>query len=356
MPFPAPLGNVLTDDFSMTAAIATATVEAQAVFPSSPAPTRAAFSIVAIDESTDPPLFSHGGLRHTEMHFSASLLKVAAMYAAYQLRQSANNFASSVADATTDDLFNHMSASFDPLIAPAVPLISNNPQITQAMKVPKYRSVFAAIPLIDGGFALTFNAAFQNNMRQMIVPSDNNAASACIQALGYSWINGVLASAGFFDPAANTGIWLAGTFTEAFPRVRVASVNDGPVAQATTTFDLANFYAHMSQHTLVDAGSSDEMLALLDDAAAGPDPSWMVRAGIAPADLSFGVTETKIGLGPLKPENGGFDVASEGTIVQHFATGRRFIVVWQNCRDDGDSLAACALIVNRAINIFLGVP
>ena len=39
-------------------------------------------------------------MRHTQMHFLASLLKVAAMYAAYQLRQSANNFASSVADAT----------------------------------------------------------------------------------------------------------------------------------------------------------------------------------------------------------------------------------------------------------------
>jgi hypothetical protein len=356
MPFPASLGNVLTDNPIMTAAIAAATVEAQAVFPDSFAPARAAFSIVAIDESTDPPGFLHGGLRHTQMHYSASLLKVAAMYAAYQLRQSANNFASSVADATADDLFNHMSASFDPLIAPAVPLISSNPQITQAMKVPKYRSVFAAVPLVDGGFSLFFNLVFQNNLRQMIVPSNNNAAGACIQALGYSWINGVLASAGFFNSATNAGIWLAGTFTAAFPPVRVASVNDGPVAQATTTFDLANFYAHMFRHTLVDAGSSDEMLALLDDAAAGPDPSWMVRPGIAPADISFGVTETKIGLGPLKPVSGGFDVASEGTIVQHFDTGRKFIVVWQNCRDDGDSLAACALIVNRAINIFLAVP
>jgi hypothetical protein len=265
MPFPAPLGSVLADDPTMTAAIAIATVEAQAAFPSSPAPTQAAFSIVAIDQTTDPPLFSHGGLRHTQMHFSASLLKVAAMYAAHQLRESANNFASSVADTTPGELFDHMSASFDPLIAPAVPLISTNPLITQTMKVPKYRSVFAAIPLIDGGFALTFNGVFQGNMHEMIVPSNNNAASACIQALGYSWINGVLASAGFFDPSTNTGIWLAGTFTEAFPRVRVASVNDGPVAQATTTFDLANFYAHMFRHTLVNAGSCDEMLILLDE-------------------------------------------------------------------------------------------
>jgi hypothetical protein len=102
VPFPAPLGNVLNDDLIMTAAIATATAEAQAAFPSSTAPARAAFSIVAIDESRDPPLFSHGGIRHTQMHYSASLLKVAAMYAAYQLRQSANNFASSVTDATPD--------------------------------------------------------------------------------------------------------------------------------------------------------------------------------------------------------------------------------------------------------------
>ena len=165
----------------------------------------------------------------------------------------------------------------------------------------------------------------------------------------------MLASAGFFDPATNTGIWLAGTFTEAFPRVRVTSVNDGPVAQATTTFDLANFYAHMFRHTLVDAGSSDEMLALLHDAEQA-EPSWMVRTLIHACRHLIWRDRDQDRVGATKAENGGFDVASEGTIVQHFATGRKFIVIMQNSRSDHDSLAACALIVNRAINTFLGAP
>ena len=66
MPFAAPIGNIVTDDPIMTAAIATATMEAQTAFPSSPALTQVAFSIVAIDESTDRLLFFDGGLRHTD--------------------------------------------------------------------------------------------------------------------------------------------------------------------------------------------------------------------------------------------------------------------------------------------------
>jgi hypothetical protein len=123
-----------------------------------------------------------------------------------------------------------------------------------------------------------------------------------------------------------------------------------------TCFDLANLYALLVQGALVDTASSNQMLALLADAAVGPDPSWMTRPGVTPPGIAFQVTHTKIGLGPLKPQNGGFNVASEGAMVTHIPTGRKFIIVWQNSKTDPDSFRAISLIVDRTIKLFLGMP
>jgi hypothetical protein len=134
--------------------------------------------------------------------------------------------------------------------------------------------------------------------------------------------------------------------------VRIPSSNDGLVAQATTTFDLANMIAHILNGTLVDASSSGQMLAILaTTAAAGADPSFMdfTRRPTFPA-RSFTVTHTKIGVGPLKT---GATVASEGSIVEHAETGRQFVVVWQNSLNDLNSLFAVGSVVERTIEHFL---
>ncbi len=41
----------------------------------------------------------------------------------------------------------------------------------------------------------------------------------------------VVGSAGFFFPPAQDGLWLAGTFTGAFPPVRIPCINDVDTAQ-----------------------------------------------------------------------------------------------------------------------------
>jgi len=228
------------------------------------------------------------------------------------------------------------------------------------MKVPNYRTTFAAIPLAGGGFALTFTPAFAGNLRKMMVDSSNEAAAFCIENLGYGWINGALASGAFFDPGISTGVWLAGTFTGSRPRVRIPSVNDGGVAQAMTCFDMANLCAHVFARTLfepTDAGACDEIMSLMFDAQTlGPDPAFITRPTVAPPGLSYAVTNTKIGLGPLKRENGGFDVASEASFVEHVDTGAKFLVVWQNSRNDRPSLTAVSFIVDTTIRAFLGLP
>jgi hypothetical protein len=361
MPFPSTFPTLLNFDAALDVALAAAIVETQVSFPALGVPPRTAITIVAIDESTSgPPSFRHAGFRALEEHFSASLLKVAAMFAAFELRQSANNFALTAGDCSPNVLFADMSASFDGTIASAVPLISNDPAITPSMKAPKYRSIFDSQGLASGGCLISFTQSFSANIRGMIVNSSNPAAGACIQQLGYSWINGVLANGGLFNPTTEQGIWLAGTFIGALPVVRIPSLNDGPSAQAMTCFDMANLYALLFEKTTIDSRSPDsicdEMLALLADATVGADPSWLtagVRPGVTGLSSDFSVTHTKIGLGPL---NAGGDVASEATIVQHNPTGKKFIVVWQNALNLITMLNGVSFLVEKTIKHFLGIP
>ena len=356
-PFPSPFATLLATDPVMVAALGAAVVEAQVTFPSATVFSRLAISVVAVDETTSPPTFKHAGINETVLHYSGSLLKVAAMYAAFQLRRSADQFARASRAASPTQLFSDMSASFDPVILPAVAAVSSA-AIPAALKVPKYSILFDAAPLPRGGFTCSFKPAFQSNLFNMIVNGDNTSSTTCVQQLGYGWINGALKEGGFFSTATNKGIWLAGGFTgetPTMPYVRLDSSNDGPVGQATTCFDMAKLYANLFPNPLVDATNFGEMLPLLAGAATGPDVPWLTRSGIKPAGIGFTYTHDKIGLGELKATSGGGLVASEGAILNHSGTGKKFISVWQNTTNDTTSLKVVSLVVDRTIKRFLGI-
>jgi hypothetical protein len=309
-----------------------------------------ALSIALIDNSAFPPVFQHAGLHAGQTHYSASLLKVAAMYAAHELR-AVNTLG---ADASSGpELFAACHQTFDEEIAIAVPRI-NEEGIARGLRVPSYEKLFTAVPLADGGVAVEFSSTFQTALVAAIVRSDNAAAATCVKALGYSWINGALAAGGYFVDESRDGVWLAGTFLGDQPYVRIDSMNDGPVAQATTTFDLANMYAHMLAGSLVDPASCAQMLTLLRNAQAGVDPSFLdgVRRPNT-GSTSLLPTHTKIGVGPLKS---GAVVASEGTFVLDPPSGRQFLVVFQNTVNDDDSLRAMTFPVERTIAAVIGSP
>lgn len=232
MLFSPAFSNLLQSDPAVDAAIANAFSDTQTTFPGAEALSRICISFVAIDD--DLIEFRHSGVREAETHYSASLLKVVSMFGAFQLRQSANNLAVDPIDASPSDFFTRMRATFDPTIEAAVPLIATDPQIAAlatSQRLPKYRSMFAAIPIMGGGHSVVFGAAFANNIRGMMIPGINTDAAACIMAQGYQWIEGVMSSTGLFREAGQEGIWLAGTFIGALPVVRIPSINDGPSAQ-----------------------------------------------------------------------------------------------------------------------------
>ena len=273
------------------------------------------------------------------------------MYAAHELRAAVNTLA---ADATSgQELFATCRETFDGDIAVAVPRI-NEEGISVELLVPKYEKIFTAVPLVNGGVSAAFSGSFQTAMRAAIVNSDNAAAATCVKALGYGWINGALTAGDYFDDDSRHGVWLAGTFLGDEPYVRIESDNDGPVAQAATTFDLANMYAHLLAGSLVDPQSCAEMLTLLRDAQAGVDPSFLdgVRRPLT-GSTSLLATHTKIGLGPLKS---GGTVVSEATFVLDPPSGRQFLVVFQNALNDNDSLRAVTFLVERTIAAVIGSP
>ncbi|MGW2089481.1 hypothetical protein [Streptomyces sp. NPDC001880] len=366
MLFPDPLPDLLTPDLGMSAALTAAQAQTGLTFPALGVHLKCPISVAAVRNPTSTsPSFAYAGFRDREMHFSGSLLKVAAMLAAFELRQSASDFAVTEGDCSANVVFNDLKSAFNADIQTAAPRFLSEPGITEQMRVPKYPRIFDSPQgLASGGCLMSFSPDFAAHVRGMIVPSNNDEAAATIKALGYSWINGLLANAGLFDQTANRGIWLAGTFKpgppDPFPAVRVPSMNDGDSAQATTTIDMARFLALLIEGATLDSRSVDgiasEMRDLLADAQSVGDRSFMTtgaRPGLNGLGAGFTITHSKIGLGPL---NAGGVVASEATILSHNDTGQQFLVVWQNLLNLNDRHNAMSFMVRRTLLNFLGIP
>src|SRR4051812_40392228 len=121
-PFPSPYPAIVRADPLMEAALETALTEVAASSPGAAGPSRAALSVAAVDGTPGSLDLPHAGVRFGETHYSASLLKVAAMYAAFELLKSANAIAPFSADAGA--LFADLHAQFDDAIDAGAPAIA----------------------------------------------------------------------------------------------------------------------------------------------------------------------------------------------------------------------------------------
>lgn len=271
------------------------------------------------------PLPSAGHL-DTETDYIASEAKVAVMYAAYALRDMVRRFAATTG-ANPANLFAWLTTRMDPSIAKASDNIARS-LLMDAHRVPSYRNVFEPKPASLGLRAtVAFSPAFDRALEGMIVPSNNAHAAACVHGVGYGYLNGALAAGGFFDPATNQGLWVAGDFQEGkkWPYVRIVSRNDGLVAQAGTTRDMAKLVSLIMTDRLLDPASCAEMRGRLARAAKGIDTPWVARTGVFKPGT---ITHNKLGLGPLKSRK---IVRSEVSVYQSpVAKGRRYVVAWQN--------------------------
>ncbi|QEQ20452.1 hypothetical protein [Bacillus sp. BS98] len=359
-PFPSPYKNLLSDDPILGLRLNAAVAEGLLRYPILN-PFGVAISFVAINETTNPKDFTHAGIRFGDSFYTASLVKMGVLYAAYELLSSVNKIFAESGVPTPNEMYSRLHQAFDKIITEKflailqVAEIKLTPVNEKVIKPPKYEQIF--IPSTTGGRKVTFRPQFQDHLQRMIIKGDNNSAAACIEALGYCWINGTLSAGGFFFPKGKTGIWVGGTFTGSLPPIRIPTVNDGENAQASTCFDMATLYAHIFQRSLVDDTSSFEMGKLLSDSAnIGDDSSWLDFNSRGLPTRNFTVTGSKIGHGPLKSRNW---VASEGAVIKRKLsdnTERKFIVVFQNSLDNNDALAGLGYIVDRTIDLILSGP
>lgn len=293
---------------------------------------RLALMVVALTGFEDGNDHQWAGTRIDEEHYSASLLKVAAMYAAFDLRSSADKLATDNGLTSFPEIEAALESTFNREIATHTPS-----SLTESLSLgpvdktrkPDYRAV---LQLGGADFLVDFTQAQVNAFEDMMVRAHNPGATTTIHGLGYPYLNGKIADDGFFE--GTKGVWLAGDFASGtqWPVARIETKNDGLSAQATTAVHLARLLTLLFDNRLVGKLSSAGMQALMSRAG-----NWFhldrVVPGptIWPRDGRFVATHGKVGVGPLK--TGGLSTFSEGLVVRDTMHDRDFVVVWQNVVD-----------------------
>jgi hypothetical protein len=144
--------------------------------------------------------------------------------------------------------------------------------------------------------------------------SNNEAASKCIRALSYPYINGVLSAAGFFDRSSKVGLWLSGDYLnhDWLKGDRAGQPLSPPWARfqrrkvtnfGGTAFQVARLLTLLAQGRLVDKGSSTEMISIMTGVAG---IGSYIRGGLVGAvpPRPFGAIASKIGCGDEVPPPG----------------------------------------------------
>ena len=185
--------------------------------------------------------------------------------------------------------------------------------------------------------------------KDMMVDQNNKGATTTIHGLGYPYLNGKIADDGFFD-GVGEGLWLAGDyqFGAEWPAARIPCVNDLDTAQGTTAWHLAMLLTLLADDRLVGPTSSAEMKKLMGRAAKffpqTTPPIW-------PSNGRFVPTHGKLGIGTLKSGQSTF---SEGLILRDTVRNRKFVVVWQNVVENGQTelqlFQPVATLIEAAIN------
>ncbi len=158
--------------------------------------------------------------------------------------------------------------------------------------------------------------------------------------------------AGLFDPKTMTGVWLAGDYVGTYPYVRIASDNDGAVAQAGTALASAQMITLILNNAILDPFACADMRKLLAAATRGIDQPFLSRDTVQkefriPLDQ---ITHAKLGFGPLKV---GGNVLSEMFRLENLGKpGRAYAVAFQNVNEKESVLADVAWMIRRTLALY----
>lgn len=298
----------------------------------------------AIVDITDPGgSWPFAGFRADVTDYIASEGKVAVMFAAYAMREAAGKsllplyaFPAQTPDgAMSETLIRGLSSRLltepDPKPTPTNP---HPKPLDDSHRLPRYAGMLTGSPP-----TVDFTATYVTNLEKMIVESDDELTAECVHGIGYSFLNGVLDRAGFFDAGGENGLWIAGDYREEkfssrekYPAVRIAAMNDVDTAQGGTAREMAWLVALMATGRLISAGVSGEMMGLLTKAATVVppathpfDPPFISRGTSIPEKC---VVANKLGVGPYK--NGRNCFSEVNVLARVGKPERRYVVAWQN--------------------------
>jgi|SRR5882724_782118 len=291
---------------------------------------KVAFTIAKLGTGENP--VKYAGEKEKDMLFSASLLKVTLLYASFELRSRLNKLAPSIA---------WDWKPFRAAVASAVPSIPAGPW--REMNI---YGLLAITATSDSG-VLSFDLQPKHRADLTSIFSDqlqDLAARACMRRLGYSYVNGALAAAGFFAPKTKKGIWYANDLGGGWPQFHVPVATKGKSSAATTALALANLLTAMHRGTLIDQTSSREMMGIMSKGA-----SWLTIPAVAKkaGSLSFTTKGAKVGhhaSGDAKVSS----VKSEGVFLDR--RGVPFVAVWQNYPDASPDLVSDVSNIYRVID------
>jgi len=293
---------------------------------------RVAFSILPLLDKAPSPYYA--GVFDDDTDFSASLVKVAALFAAGQLLAAAK--AALPGAASSSAFFSSFNAALKTEIdTNADDRVKHATYPTSGIigLYPKTSSILQATGFgTSSGPSVAFTSSFSTNLSLMIVQSDDPASGVCIDRLGLGYISAALNENAFFDKtltpgpdntgATGRGIWLTADYAGQ-TIVRIACINDHPDAQLTTARLMCSLFSQIHLKQLptsnlgIDLDTNQLMQNLLNEPKSGPNHTapWLSPSrspGVAP---QFAIIQDKIGFAGLgfvqKP-----NVYSEGLIIK----------------------------------------
>lgn len=272
---------------------------------------------LALVDVTDPAAPVLAGIRAEDTVFIASMAKIAALYAAFELRKRLQDAISGVPVATpVPAIIAQVKKTWQPLLDTQKPknaaAFTGFPNLTDIFDITPSGSSWsvtfttkgdintladkegAGWPLLNGKFG------FKELLLLMASFSNNDAAARCITTLSYEYINAALVEAGLYENGKG-GLWLAAPYPHK-PGAALTEtlwmqepLNKDPNTtrryQVSSAKAAATMFTLLAQRKLVDATPSDEMLDFLQ---AGTND--FVRNALANASRDVNSIRTKIGV------------------------------------------------------------
>jgi hypothetical protein len=245
---------------------------------------------LALVDLTDPSAPVLAGIKDQDTVFIASMAKIAALYAAFELRKQLQDAISAVPVSTSvASLIAEVRKTWQPLLDATKPndraAFNGFPSLSEIFDIRpsgstwnvKFTTKGDIGTLPDGEFAewplLKDKFGFKELLELMARFSNNDASARCITALSYEYIHGALANAGLYNQATG-GLWLGAPYPHKPGAALTESLwaaeplnnerNQSRKFQTGSAKAAATMFTLLAQGKLVDATASSEMLDMLD--------------------------------------------------------------------------------------------